>query len=77
MQKLAVLVLYVHDAGYYGLAACPRAFRMCVGRLAGWVLPCWAAGRLSSRGLFSSRNFLGNVTVAISLLFDKYYPIMD
>jgi hypothetical protein len=30
-----------------------------------------------NKGLFSSRKFLGNATVAISLLFDKYYPIMD
>jgi hypothetical protein len=30
-----------------------------------------------TKGLFSSRKFLRNATVAISLLFDKYYPIMD
>jgi hypothetical protein len=28
-------------------------------------------------GMFSSRKFLGNATVVILLLFDKYYPIMD
>jgi hypothetical protein len=30
-----------------------------------------------AQGMFSSRIFLKNDTVAISLLFDKYYPIMD
>jgi hypothetical protein len=30
-----------------------------------------------AQGMFSSRIFLKNDTVAISLLFDKYYPIID
>jgi hypothetical protein len=35
------------------------------------------ARRRKGWGPFSSRNFLKNATVVISLLFDKYYPIMD
>jgi hypothetical protein len=30
-----------------------------------------------TEGLFSSKKKLGNATIAISLLFEKYYPIMD
>jgi hypothetical protein len=33
-------------------------------------------GCFLAQGLFSFRKFLENATVPISLLFDKYYPIM-
>jgi hypothetical protein len=36
----------------------------------------WTSRAPSFKGLFSSQKILGNTTVAISLLFDKYYSIM-